>query len=339
MIMANFISNTQIFNKPLTTKFLSNNSYCIHDTKYIYYDNKLIIKNIITGEIIEKVLDLPHHINYKIAVADDFSFIFLLLIENNFSNIIIKINTTTWNTTQMKLNEIYQKIYIFKNYIFCVNIDKNFLIIRDFDNNIIGIYEDMLIINITTMINLNCIIISTIESILPRKEQIYLLEYDKGLFEIKGIYPNISCGYLDETNFYMYNNSDEIINIVNIKTNTIKTISTKLIINSFLYKNYYFGRMYMLPDNIHIILNDGWTCCQIWNVRTGKYIGSLYNSIQNFSMSFDNNYLIGIDQKNNYYAWKLDFGKFYKFKDLIKDKLPEYLLDNIQDIIFKSNIL
>ena len=221
--MANIINNN-ILTDPLTIGVLSRDSYCIHDTKCISYNNKLIIKDLITGDVIEQEIDIPNYINYKIVVADDYSYIFILVMLNHYSNVIIKINTTTWETTEMKLNEIYQTFYIFKNYIFCVNMDKQFLIIRDFDNNVIGVYEDMLIINITMMNEHNCVIFSTLQSILPKREQLYLLEYNEGKFEIKGCYPNISCGYLDGTYFYMYNSYDEIINIVDIKTNNIKFV-------------------------------------------------------------------------------------------------------------------
>jgi hypothetical protein len=336
------LMHNNILTKPINYIRINDN-FCIFDTNIIYvHNNILTIKNLLANEVFQREVILPN-LNIisqkKICISEDFNYIFILATLVNDLSIIIKINRITWELNILELNELFHTIYIFKNYILCVNIYTNLLLIKDFDNNLVSIFEEMNIKHINIFNDKNCIIVSGFTTTRPFTDISYLIDYNESTndFIIQKELPNINSCYLDDDYFYFYNNNEQIINILDIKTRTINKISTQLNEENDRYKTWEFTKIFMLPDKIHMILNNSWNYIEIWNIKNGNYVGSMYERIIDFQFSFDNNYLISIGF-GYYKVWKLDIGTFNKFKDFSIGKLPDSILDNIQSIIFKSNI-
>jgi hypothetical protein len=119
---------------------------------------------------------------------------------------------------------------------------------------------------------------------------------------------------------YIYNCHDwSIINIVSIKLNE----------GTFWYKNHHFNCMCLMPDNKHMIFSN-YKHSELWNIKTGKYIGTfdIRNAI--YRISKDNLYLIGIND-SKYCVWELNYGKFLYYKTRIN--LPEELWMMIESYI------
>jgi hypothetical protein len=344
------ITYKSIFNYPKKQGKLVNtcniSSACIYDTKVInYYNNKLIIHDLLTDEIITKdiiinmTLRNNNNIVRKIIVSENIDYIFIL-----YSEYIAKINN--YNVEIFELNGFINSIFYYNNkYIILSNTDNRNIYITDIDNNIIDTFNNIFAIDINIVstqqidpsghINNNIIIVSDMVSFNPSITNILILKFDektRKLIKIKEFY-NKSCAvYSNDCHmFYIYDNNQEIIYIYNNLWEIINTTSTKINENSYFYKNYHFNKICVFPNNEYIMLSN-FRISQLWD---NKYIGTIDKSIMYHNISYDENYLIAI-YNDDYYVWEIHYGKFKMFKILIRENniyLPDELWKYIENYI------
>jgi hypothetical protein len=314
------ITYNSIFNHPKKEGKLINTfrTACIYDTKIInYYNNKLIINDLITDEIITKDIIINNNLVRKIIVSKNIDYIFIL-----FSEYIAKINNYNSDINIFELNGFIDSIYYYYNkYIILSNTDKRNIYITDLDNNIIDTFNNIFAIDINIdpsgRIN-NIILVSELVSFNPSITNILIFKFDEEtckLIKFKE-FKNKSCAVYsnDGEMFYIYDGEQEIIYIYNNLWEIINTTSTKINENSYFYKNYHFNKISLFPNNEYIMLSN-FRISQLWN---NKYIGTINKSIMYHTISHDENYLIAI-YDDDYYVWEIHYGKFKMFKILIRE--------------------
>lgn len=309
-----------IFNNPHKEGQIINifNTACIYDTKLInYYNNKLTIHDLITDEIITKDIIINNNSIRKIIVSANIDYIFILYSEyknNILCEYIAKIND--YNVDIFELNGFINSIYNYNNYLILVETDNRKFYITDFNNNIIHTFYSIFAIEIK--ISNNYIIVSDMKSFNPFITNILIFKFDENIRKLKFIkeFDNKSCAIYsnNEEYLYVYDNNKEIIYIYNNLWEIINTISTKINENSYFYKNYRLNNICLFPNNEHIMLFN-YRTTQLWN---NKYIGTIDKNIMHYNISHDENYLIALCD-DNYYIWKIQYGKFKIFKMLLKN--------------------
>lgn len=298
---------------------------CIHNTDLIYiHENKIYIRNLITDIITIKHINFEFHFINRIYTSDDFSYIFLVYtknIDDREFKWISKINISNDEIVHVKFESI-NDICIYNNYIIISDTTNYKLTVIDFDFNIITEYYNIFAVNIKK--TNNYIIVSNMISFNPSTFNVLIMKLDiqkRQLIKEKE-FINTSCGSFskDEKLFYVYdNNKEELYLYETFNWIKINTISMKINKNTFWYKNKYFSKIYLFP-NKYVMLSNHRTS-ELWDIENSKYIGTFSKTLTNYTISDDNNYIIGIDD-SKYYLWKLDYGKFDYYKKLVnKNKL------------------
>jgi hypothetical protein len=348
------ITYNSIFNHPKKEGKLINtfNNACIYDTKIInYYNNKLIIHDLLTNEIITKDIIINNNIVRKIVVSKNIDYIFILYSEyknENLHEYIAKINN--YNVEIFELNGFIDSIYYYYNnfnkYIILSNTDNRNIYITDLHNNIIDTFNNIFAIDINIVAtqqidpkghinNNNIILVSDMVSFNPNITNILIFKFDeetRKLIKLKE-FKNKSCAVYsnDSEMFYIYDGNQEIIYMYNNLWEIINTTSTKINENSYFYKNHHFNKITLFPNNEYIMLSN-FRIAQLWN---NKYIGTIDKSIMYHNISHDENYLIAI-YDDDYYVWEIHYGKFKMFKILIRENniyLPDELWKYIENYI------
>ena len=337
LVRCNIIYNND---KCLTkgTNINYSNVSCIINNKLICYNSEqLFIKDIITSETITKNIVFDHLHIKKILASDDLKYIFILYskkIENFRSKFIVRINLNEDNPTLVHFNfddEIYN-MYMFNNNIILSFIDKKEIKIIDYDGHIIVSYGGIYIINITN--SDNYIILSNMVSFAPHKTNLTIIKLDNNRIVHINNFINKSCGLFskDETIFYLYDDYKELLYIYNCDDwSIINIVSIKMNEGSYWYKNNHFNHMCLMPDNKHMIFSN-YKTSELWNITTGKYIGTFDIINSKYKLSFDNLYLIGIND-SSYHVWDINYGKFLYYKTQTKYNLPNELWKMIEDYI------
>jgi hypothetical protein len=334
------ITYKSIFNHPKKEGKLLNtfNTACIYDTKIInFYNNKLIIHDLLTDDIITKDIIINNNIVRKLVVSENIDYIFILYSEYKneiLYEYIAKINN--YNVDIFELNGFIDSIYYYNNYIILSETDNRKIYITDFDNNIIDTFNNIFAIDINIdpkgQINNNIIIVSNMVSFNPSITNILILKFDeetRKLIKFKE-FENKSCAIYsnDGEMFYIYDDNQEIIYMYNNLWEIINTTSIKINENSYFYKNHHFNKISLFPNNEYIMLSN-FRIAQLWN---NKYIGTIDKSIMYHNISHDENYIIAI-YDDDYYVWEIHYGKFNMFKILIRENniyLPEEIWKNIE---------
>ncbi len=322
-----------IFNNPLIEGDNINfnyTSYIVNNKLICYENDNLYIEDIITSNKIIKNIPFEHNHIKQIIATDDLKYIFILYskFKNIYSKYIIRINDDNLEYFEFE-NEI-SNMHIFNNNIVLLFSNGKNIKLINYDGHIIDNYDDNIFpINISC--SKNYIIVTNMVDLIMHTNNLIIMKVINNKFVKFTEFINKSCGLFsdDEKTFYAYDNNKESLHIYNSDWNLINIVSIKLNEGTFWYKNYHFNNICLMPDNKHMIFSN-YKQSKLWDLNTGKYIGSFAKTNSVYHISKDNLYLIGLDD-NHYYVWDINYSKYVYYKTKIH--LPEELWKMIENYV------